>query len=99
MALAGAACILLFSYILSKMDYIPLVCIMCIKMLGNTLRPPMHLTPASAAPLPAELEIHPAPLRGKGDVALFGATMVTVISDTFCIFKTLRQKNPNNKKK
>lgn len=35
MVLAGAACILLFSNILSMMDYIPLECIMSIKMLGN----------------------------------------------------------------
>lgn len=54
MALAGAACISLFSYILRKMDCIPLVH-MHIKMLGNTLRAPICLH-VSAAVLPAELE-------------------------------------------
>lgn len=35
---------------------------------------------------------NPTSLRGKGDVALFGAAMVTLIPDTFCTFKTPRQK-------
>lgn len=38
MALAGAACILLFSFILRKMDYILLVRIMRIEMLGDILK-------------------------------------------------------------
>jgi len=62
MALVGAACILIFPYILRKMDYIPFVCTMCIKMLENTVGQRIRLTPASAALLPAELELQ-APLH------------------------------------
>lgn len=100
MILAGAACILLFSYILSKMDYIPLVCIMCIKMLGRTLRQAIRLTPASAAPLPAELQIQ-TPLHRveKETLPCLGLQMATVIPGTFCIFKTPRQKKKPKQQK
>lgn len=52
----------------------------------------------SAATLPAELEIQtPLHCTEKRDIALFGPAMVTVIPDTFSIFKAPRQQEAMSK--
>lgn len=75
------------------MDNKHLVHIMCIKMLG----PPNCPISENAARLPAG-DPNPISQNGKGDIALFGDAVVTVMSDNFCISTPQCKKNSTKNK-